>query len=158
MLFNSKFSYSKSNSSYSELLNNLDLGIIQSIYFYPRRREIDVLYKNGNKERIPILFNDQLILEKATENEIELTIHNSRKDFSAANSFASVGLFIIFIVALVLIVRSASKIASRTLGFGMNKAKFITIEDVETRFDDVAGIPEAADELKEIITFLREPK
>ncbi|MEC7293218.1 MAG: AAA family ATPase, partial [Actinomycetota bacterium] len=30
--------------------------------------------------------------------------------------------------------------------------------DVETRFDDVAGVPEAAEELKEVITFLKEPK
>ena len=85
MLFKSKFSYSKSKSSYSDLLNDLDSGNIQSIYFYPRKREIDVLYKDGNKEKIPILYNDQLILEKASENKVELTINNSRKESLAAN-------------------------------------------------------------------------
>ena len=54
--------------------------------------------------------------------------------------------------------RSTSKFASRTFGFTKNKAKFVTIDDVDTRFDDVAGIPEAAEELKEVITFLKEPK
>ena len=54
--------------------------------------------------------------------------------------------------------RSTSNLASRALGFGKNKAKFITIDEVETRFDDVAGVPEAAEELKEVITFLKEPK
>ena len=29
---------------------------------------------------------------------------------------------------------------------------------METRFDDVAGVPEAAEELKEVIKFLNEPK
>ena len=48
--------------------------------------------------------------------------------------------------------------ASRAFGFTKNQAKFVTIDDVETRFDDVAGVPEAAEELKEVITFLREPK
>ena len=158
MFFNSKFSYSNSNSSYSDLLLDIDSGNIESIYFYPRRREIDVLYKNGKKEKIPILYNDQLILEKATENKVELTINNSRKESSTANSFASLGLFLIFLVAIVLILKSTSNLASRALGFGKNKSKFIIIEDVETRFEDVAGVPEAAEELKEVITFLKEPK
>ena len=48
--------------------------------------------------------------------------------------------------------------ASRAFGFSKNQAKFVTIDDVETRFDDVAGVPEAAEELKEVITFLKEPK
>ena len=158
MFFKSKYSYSNSNSSYSDLLVDIDSGNIQSIYLYPMKREIDVLYKNGNKEKIPILYNDQLILEKATENRVELTINNSRKESAAANSFASVGFLLIFLVAIILILRSTSKLASRALGFGKNKAKFITIEDVETRFDDVAGLPEAEEELKEVITFLKEPQ
>jgi len=158
VFFKSKFSYSNSNSSYSDLLLDIDSGNIEAIYFYPRRRETDVLYKNGKKEKIPILYNDQLILEKATENNVELTINNSRKESSAANSFASLGLFLIFLFAIVLILRSTSNLASRAFGFSKNKSKFIIIEDVETTFDDVAGVPEASEELKELITFLKEPQ
>jgi len=157
-VFRSKFSYSDSKSSYSDLLEDIETGNIESIFFYPRQREIDVLYKNGDKFKIPILYNDQLILEKATENKVDLTINNSRKEASAANSFASISLFLIFILAIVLILRSTSKLASRAFGFTKNQAKFVTIDDVETRFDDVAGVPEAAEELKEVITFLKEPK
>ena len=120
MFFKSKFSYSNSNSSYSDLLLDIDSGNIQAIYFYPRRREIDVLYKNGEKEKIPILYNDQLILEKATENKVELSINNSIKESTAAKSFASVGLFFIFLVAIVLLLRSTSNFASRTFSFGKN--------------------------------------
>ena len=157
-MFRSKFSYSDSKSSYSDLLEDIEMGKIESIFFYPRQREIDVLYKNGDKFKIPILYNDQLILEKATENKVDLTINNSRKEASAANSFASISLFLIFILAIVLILRSTSKLASRAFGFTKNQSKFVTIDDVETRFDDVAGVPEAAEELKEVITFLKEPK
>ncbi|KGF87949.1 ATP-dependent zinc metalloprotease FtsH [Prochlorococcus marinus] len=157
-MFRSKFSYSNSKSSYSDLLEDIESGNIESIFFYPRQREIDVLYKNGDKIKIPILYNDQLILEKASENKVELTVNNSRKESSAANSFASISLFLIFIFAIVLILRSTSKLASRAFGFTKNQAKFVTIDDVETRFDDVAGVPEAAEELKEVITFLKEPK
>ena len=66
MFFKSKFTYSNSNSSYSDLISNIESGFIKSIFFYPIKREIDVVYTNGEREKIPILFNDQLILEKAT--------------------------------------------------------------------------------------------
>ena len=151
MFLNSNFSYSKSNKSYSELLRDIDSGKIQSIYFYPSRREIDVIFKDGRKEKIPILYNDQLIIEKASDNKVDLTINNSKRDSSLANSAASFSLLLIFIVSIALVFKSTSKIASKAFGFGKSKAKFFTIEDVDTRFEDVAGVPEAAEELKEMI-------
>tara|TARA_Y100001978_G_scaffold195449_1_gene203739 strand:- start:12843 stop:14600 length:1758 start_codon:yes stop_codon:yes gene_type:complete len=157
VLFKSNFSYSKSNSSYSDILKNIDQGNIQTIYFYPRRREIDVIFKNGKREKVPILYNDQLILEKATSNKVELTIINSRKEVSAANSIASIGLVFILIIGISLILKSTSKFASRAFGFGKSRVRFSTIDNVDTRFDDVAGVPEAAEELKEMINFLKNP-
>tara|TARA_Y100000589_G_scaffold328667_1_gene373301 strand:- start:1792 stop:3483 length:1692 start_codon:yes stop_codon:yes gene_type:complete len=136
----------------------MDKGNIQSINFYPRRREIDVLFKNGKKEKIPIFYNDQLILEKATDNKIELTIHNSRKEESLANSSLSIGFLFLFILSFILIIKSTSKIANRAFGFGKSKAKFFSIDNVDTRFEDVAGVPEAAEELKEMIDFLKNPQ
>ena len=41
--------------------------------------------------------------------------------------------------------------------FGKNKAKVIGEQDIQTRFDDVAGAEEAKEELKEIVDFLEEP-
>ena len=157
-MFKSKYSYSNSSASYSNLLNDIDNGNIESIYFYPRRREIDVLYIDGRKEKIPIFYNDQTILEKAAENGVQLTINNSRREASLANSVSSLTLLLIFIVGIIIVLRSTSKLANRAFGFGQSKAKFLTIDEVETRFDDVAGVPEAAEELKEIITFLKEPQ
>ena len=158
MLFKKNFTYDNSGSSYSDLLLELDAGKVQSLYFYPRRREIDVIFKNGDKEKIPILYNDQLILEKASENKVELTINNSKKDSSTANSAASLIILFIFIFSFILIFRTTSKIANRAFGFGKSRSKFVMIEDVDKRFDDIAGIPEATEELQEIITFLKNPQ
>jgi cell division protease FtsH len=44
------------------------------------------------------------------------------------------------------------------LNFGRSHAKFVTHDKVRTTFDDVAGIDEAKDEVKEIIEFLKDPQ
>ncbi len=158
MFFKKNFTYTNLDSSYSNLLLELDTGKVQSLYFYPRRREVDVIFKNGDKEKIPILYNDQLILEKASENKVELTIHNSKKDSSTANSLSSLVILLIFIFSFILLFRTTSKIANRAFGFGKSRSKFIMIDDVDKRFDDVAGLTEATEELQEIITFLKNPQ
>jgi len=158
VLFKKNLTYDDSGSSYSDLLLELDAGKVQSLYFYPRRREVDVIFKNGVKEKIPILYNDQLILEKASENKVELTINNSKKDSSIANSASSLIILFIFIFSFILIFRTTSKIANRAFGFGKSRSKFVMIDDVDKRFDDIAGIPEATEELQEIITFLKNPQ
>ena len=157
MFSKSNFVYSKSKSSYSNLLNELDAGNIESLFLYPKRREVDVLFKNGVREKVPIFYNDQIILEKAANNKVELTINNSRRDSLNANATASFLFLLFFVIGISFILKSTSQIASRAFGFGKSKAKFYTIDEVETRFDDVAGVPEAAEELKEMIDFLKNP-
>ena len=157
MFSKSNFVYSKSKSSYSNLLNELDAGNIESLFLYPKRREVDVLFKNGIREKVPIFYNDQIILEKAANNKVELTINNSRRDSLNANATASFLFLLFFVIGISFIFKSTSQIASRAFGFGKSKAKFYTLDEVETRFDDVAGVPEAAEELKEMIDFLKNP-
>ncbi len=42
--------------------------------------------------------------------------------------------------------------------FGSSRAKVYAQEDIPTRFDDVAGVDEAKEELEEVVTFLKEPE
>ena len=94
-----KFSYSNSKSSYSDLLEDIESGNIESIFFYPKQRKVDVLYKNGDRSKVFILYNDQLILNKATKYKVDLTIKNNRKD-SSSNSIQE---FLIILTSSVLI-------------------------------------------------------
>ena len=44
------------------------------------------------------------------------------------------------------------------MNFGKSKAKIYAEKEVHVTFDEVAGVPEAVEEVKEIVEFLREPK
>jgi cell division protease FtsH len=68
---------------------------------------------------------------------------------------------VFFALWIFLIRRFADKIGAGGGGFlsiGKSKAKIYVETDVKVTFDDVAGVDESKEELKEIVNFLKEPK
>src|SRR5436190_4812237 len=80
---------------------------------------------------------------------------------SGPTSFDQHGPWIIFgLVAILLVyfmVRRISGIAS-PMSFGRSKGRLYAIEDLGITFNDVAGIDEAVDEVREVVDFLRSPE
>jgi len=54
--------------------------------------------------------------------------------------------------------RGASQGGSRLLSFGKSRARLLTEGRLRITFEDVAGVDEAKEELKEVIEFLKDPK
>src|SRR5690606_37290987 len=48
--------------------------------------------------------------------------------------------------------------AGSPMAFGRSRGKLYAQEDIEVMFDDVAGIEEAVDELREVVDFLKNPE
>ena len=60
------------------------------------------------------------------------------------------------LLLLILMIRRVGG-AGSALAFGRSRGKVYAQEDLEITFDDVAGINEAVDELKEVVDFLKSP-
>lgn len=63
----------------------------------------------------------------------------------------------LMLLVLILLIRRMGG-AGSPMAFGRSRGKLYAQEDLEVTFDDVAGIEEAVDELREVVDFLREPE
>jgi len=99
---------------------------------------------------------DEEMLKLLRQTVKNFDIRPSRTFFM--NLFISFGPLLLFIFFLWYMYRGAGQMGGRIWAFGKSKATMMSSDNVKITFDDVAGVDEAKEELKEIIDFLREPK
>lgn len=66
--------------------------------------------------------------------------------------------YLLLIGFIILILRQAQSGGSQAFSFGRSRAKLFTDNRGKVTFDDVAGVEEAKEELKEVVDFLKYPK
>ena len=118
-----------------------------------------------NKPRSDVRFRtSRLGLEEDNGELKALLQENNFLDFDAADAPSGWSVYGPFLVITALFILFAF-IMMRRLGgagspmaFGRSRAKMYAQEEIGVTFDDVAGIEEAADELREVVEFLRTPE
>ena len=146
------------SKSYSQLLKDIESGDIISIILIPNKREVIVEFFNGEKEIIPIFYNDQKILRISEEYKVPLTVRDIRSEQRLANFISGFGLILIFLLSLSFLIRRSSKLLNSMQSFTRRSSQIKQDELSKITFDDVAGLNEESEELKEIVTFLKNPQ
>ena len=101
--------------------------------------------------------NDHDLIRLLRENVADFRIKPPKTLW--VNLFYSLGPMILFILFLWFFVyRNASAGGGRLWSFGKSRATLASGEQAKVTFEDVAGVDEAKEELKEIIEFLKDPK
>ncbi len=146
------------SKSYSQLFKDIESGEILSIILIPNRREVIVEFINGERKVIPIFYNDQKLLRISEEYNIPLSVRDFRSEQRLASFITGLGLSIIFVLALLFLIKRSSKFLNNIQNFSRRSSQVSEDEIRKFTFDDVAGLNEETDELKEIVTFLKNPQ
>jgi cell division protease FtsH len=144
--------------TYSELLSQIKAGKVKDLQLVPARREVIVHYPDGRSTTVPIFVNDQQVLRTAEAAGIPLTVKDVRQEQALAGLAGNLALIALIVVGLSLLLRRSAQVANRAMGFGRSQARVKSQEEVTIRFEDVAGINEAKEELQEVVTFMKTPE
>ena len=94
----------------------------------------------------------QLLQEKGFENV-------QGEDFSTFwRNWGPLVLFLLIMLPFFLIMMRRISGAGGAMAFGRSRGKLFAQEDIEETFNDVAGIDEAVEELREVVEFLKNPE
>lgn len=99
--------------------------------------------------------NDDQILTLLDQTDIKH--RNAQPQDPLLSNLMWFAVFIGMIVLFLLLLRRMGG-AGSPMAFGRSRGKLYAQEDIDVTFDDVAGIEEAVDELREVVDFLRNPE
>ena len=134
--------------TYSDFLTRVDDGDITDVAIFPGSPEIRFLDSSGHFDTTKVILNDSFINE-LRDHVVNIQIANPPVNFiQDILPYILIGSFLMFII------RNSPKPPA----IPGTKREFEIVKDIETSFDDVAGIDQELNEVREIVDFLKTPE
>ncbi|AFZ50315.1 ATP-dependent zinc metalloprotease FtsH [Dactylococcopsis salina] len=146
--------------SYSKFLQKIEQGEVQKVELDPRTDIATVTVINEQGETVTrdvqLLDQDNELIVRLRQNEIPLDVQSSENSAETVGIIANGVLILLLVGGLAIIIRRSAKASGQAMSFGKSRARYQVETDTGVKFDDVAGIDEAKEELQEVVTFLKE--
>ena len=144
--------YVPGSMAYSDFRAALAAGKITEVTVAPRWIRTRV----GGVDEAVVRVDDPDLYRDLAQRHVKITGEIESAGWGSAVGWI-VGGLVAWLVLGSLMRRTVGR-QSDLLGVGRSKAKVFVEKDVKVRFEDVAGVDEAKEELKEVIEFLRSPE
>lgn len=149
--------------TYTELLNKIVAREVKEIEISYDKESAEVVYKNDTVKRTVDIPDMSAFMQSIEENIKNSEVDVKISEESGLTIFISIlptfVTVVLLVVMLVIMLQQSGAGSGRAMSFSRSKAKLSDPNsDKKITFDDVAGLTEEKEELKEIVDLLKNPK
>jgi len=153
--------------TYGRFLEYLDADRVTSVDLYEGGRTAIVeavdpeLDNRVQRVRVDLPTSAPELINKLKEKQVSFDAHPMRNDGAIWGLLGNLIFPILLITGLFFLFRRSSNLPGgpgQAMNFGKSRARFQMEAKTGIKFDDVAGIEEAKEELQEVVTFLKQPE
>ena len=151
----------KDEFTYGNLLTQIEEGKVKRVEIDEAERFAKVYLADEDPEkpiRVKLLDDNRELINELRENKVEFGEINSEGGRVAVSLLFNLMWILPLVALMLLFLRRTTNASSQAMNFGKSKARFQIEAKTGIKFDDVAGIEEAKEELGEVVTFLKQPE
>jgi cell division protease FtsH len=151
----------------NKLAQDVQAGLVKKIVVSGDNNNLTATYNDGTertstKEPETTLVNQLLSLgvtsDKLSSDKVSIQIEEPSSWIGILTAVGTILPVIVLVIAFYFLFRQAQGSNNAAMSFGKSRARMFSGDHPTVTFEDVAGVDESKDELREVVEFLREPQ